>query len=1453
MDTSRKGRLGFLTAAVLLAVGTVVAQASGPECTASTEEASALVPLGDGAGAMQVTPLPHNQKYILHTDSGQTQVLRSPLAADPDKIVYKNTRGTFLYSNGSPGISIADDASTYLLDNCGISRLRVFVNGGVVGGGSEFRAVVDLYTACPQAGGTQIPLSSRTFLNLDNDIAVTHVLEATYDPAQVQIPSTVWVRVRFSAAPGNPLPTKAGWVGGSPPDRGFSVDAFYNGVSLQCNSFFGGSPAFPHGSFNMEIYADEACPSAYVAYYAVNPNAGAFLDINGGQTFADDIQLALPPGGSCEVASYRVGFKATSFSITDFNITTGLRTLGSGAPIGGSEFSRHYELNPPADEPERRFVVNQLIEHRYIVPDNVFINLSAGTRYYVTWTIDRNGIGVVNPSKAQVGTTQNTFWSINPDWQLVQFQGNVPAIMYIVVTCRGEAPTGACCPLQEGGLDRPACTIDQDCPENRYCETVSCTTDADCPQGTCNVNTCTSKACSEAVCFDTVDAITCAEVDGRWVASGLCKNNPFNPPCGTQACCRPGDACDDLTFSQCQAIVDPDSPTVSCTTDADCFPNRTCQPNNLCSPRTAIWNPGAFCDDFDFNCGFFACLYSTNDCYTGIPEVTCNQEEITACTARKCTADFECSSVPYTGHCKTVSGIAGKWCTSSVCGDWACTGNNANPQIFQPGQCEIGFPDDALCADLGPSFFCDSVSRVCTTGQDTGCENVECCNDVCSFSGQDGLFCCTSAWDEVCAGFASDLCGTQSAFDFCYCRRCSISGQVCEVDGNCPLPNETCDISSACGPTEILVSPTTGIGSAVADNSNATTETDDPILCCSKLGAGAQGAGSIWFKFTMPLGLGTSARIHTCNTPGAIQDSVLQLFSVGDMSDAEKACQSLEAIACSDDFPGCGGGLGADICAKNLTPGATYYVMMASKVPTQQTDFELRIEVPCTRNLPTADACETTTSSVPSGADTTAAFSLASSTMECPNEPCVPAMVNDVWLDHTPSCTGNLTVDTCGTPAGQNNPATTLAVYQVLDPFNPCPPDLLLGCNDDAEVSAAAALLRPQSCSLTQTSCNTAADCASVCTNTLTPCTSTANCNACSGDPNRPCLSNTDCKTCLVGGAPCTVNADCGVGGVCVQVNTCTVSGNTCQTQSCLSSCGDASSVTVPVFAGSFLKLRVGGELGGTPSGNVRVRCMPDDCNANGVPDAIDIQINGDCNNNGEPDDCDIANGWADCQPDGIPDRCQIAVGSPAPGGPFFCTENCKTDANDDGVPDECVVTPCSIVSALPAGCAIDAGQPHALDSAAPPQGWSSVEITFDGSCDASTLTTGSFTIATQPGPASAPTITNVSGVGNVATLTFSAPIPTNQWTCVTHSGTDVCFGYLPGDVDGNRTASETDVTALIASLDGTTPRPDYATDINRSGAPTVADITRLIDVLNGGNTYNAWKGQGISIACPAP
>jgi hypothetical protein len=227
--------------------------------------------------------------------------------------------------------------------------------------------------------------------------------------------------------------------------------------------------------------------------------------------------------------------------------------------------------------------------------------------------------------------------------------------------------------------------------------------------------------------------------------------------------------------------------------------------------------------------------------------------------------------------------------------------------------------------------------------------------------------------------------------------------------------------------------------------------------------------------------------------------------------------------------------------------------------------------------------------------------------------------------------------------------------------------------------------------------------------------------------------------------------------------------------------------------------------------------------------DAVaDVAADLDCDDNGIADDQDIAAGTAaDCNANGVPDGCDIAW-------------RALPDADGDGTPDSCLAL---LASAPPAG-AIDARQPHTPAAPDQPQGWDRLELTFSG--PSQDVLAEDFFIESSSGRA--PGITKLTRRGKTVTLQLNRPLPPGAWTTLRHvpSGHELRWGFLPGDVNGDRISAPLDILALIDDLNGTTRRPEHATDVNRSGLGEPQDILRLIDLLNGAGTYEAWLGRSL-------
>lgn len=1140
------------------------------------------------------------------------------------------------------------------------------------------------------------------------------------------------------------------------------------------------------------------------------------------QIYADD-----PPAMPCD--THFVAYAATSPTLPALNcgagqpcaddFTTILAPTGESCILSAYEvgmrgnsgaFTMTLDLRVPFTDfaiPGTEFTFtgkgdNRVELARHVVDPNLDIIIPSSP-LWVKWDADKGTTGLINARFPAAGFSADEFFArfTGPPPFWAPQLANPRAAVYLIIYCKGDTPRGSCCRNQLAGNNQP----------------IQCT--------------------------DNLPITACLR-PARWLKDRTCMENAFEPPCGEHACCTPG-GCQDSTYTECATFQDPSSLGLPCTNNSHC-PGRVCQPDGFCSPRAGVWQIGSFCDPgvpigVPFECAFYQCYFALGDCFDAEEQVDC------------------------------------------------CTQPNTN---CNPSLCPLG-------------TRCQPQFGTCTSRG--GCNNVNCCDEVC---GQDS-FCCSVMWDNACVNRAVSNCELAPGNDIC--------------------ANDT---SLAVGAQDVPLTPfgATWRGFAEANNSFAIAHPGDPFACCNKGGVDVSVAGTLWYKFVMPIVPSpgtqpTTARLHTCATPGSDTaiDPVLAVFSVGDLSSEAAACATLDIIACNDDREDCGSGQQADICVQNLMPGATYYVMLGSSNSAFQGLYALDIEVPCNRALPNNNVCASSEPIQPVS-PVNVTFDLTNATLDCPSEDCVNAMKNDVWYDYVATCLGKTTFETCGLTANDADPETALAVYRVNNLMDTCDVDTgdLVGCNDNALVNPAEHTRRSQTCEFSGLECDTSSSCQFRCSVSGNVCTTKADCHFCGLQLDRPCDTNADCLTCLfadpVTGDPvsCTVpsqtpTAECpGTNNSCrfTSDNSCVKPNDTptfeelCAKEPCLSSCGNAASVTIPVSPGQFFKVRMGGDFGAEVDGFMKVTCTPQDCNNNNQSDLREIQMGTafDCNENEQIDACEIAaQPSRDCNNNGLLDVCEIDRDSLAPGGPFFCIANCKPDCNlngkidscdiaactspstpgckdcnnnmkpdscdiadgtsmdvdMDGVPDNCGGTPCNAITlSVPADCDIESRQPHDLKNASPAQGPTTMQLTLSGQgCTPNTLTAANFTVTVQPAGGPVPTISNVSGAGAVATLTFAAPIPTNKWTCVALAGVtpaqEVCIGFLPADVNGSRVSNTQDTDALRLALNGAPALPLAKTDMNRSGIMTAEDLIAHINLLNGGDTFVPWATQTIAVPCP--
>ncbi len=166
------------------------------------------------------------------------------------------------------------------------------------------------------------------------------------------------------------------------------------------------------------------------------------------------------------------------------------------------------------------------------------------------------------------------------------------------------------------------------------------------------------------------------------------------------------------------------------------------------------------------------------------------------------------------------------------------------------------------------------------------------------------------------------------------------------------------------------------------------------------------------------------------------------------------------------------------------------------------------------------------------------------------------------------------------------------------------------------------------------------------------------------------------------------------------------------------------------------------------------------------------------------------------------------------------------------------------IVGSVPPDGAIDARQPSEPDGTGV-DAWDSLLVRFAGCAEG--VIPDDFTLTRSGGEGLMPTVATVDRTGgDRVRVVLSHNITEGARTTITHapSNTSVTLSSLPADTSADGQSDLADVVALIGALRGDgLPQPIWSTDIDRSGTSAPGDITRLIDLLNGGGAYRRYKG----------
>ncbi len=494
---------------------------------------------------------------------------------------------------------------------------------------------------------------------------------------------------------------------------------------------------------------------------------------------------------------------------------------------------------------------------------------------------------------------------------------------------------------------------------------------------------------------------------------GGCDVAPLSPGSGqgaiqaTLICDGPSTpgACCDMFIKECEGGADDGEP---CSRDADCelpglcnapcreVPQINCPFPQRASLQLPAWVPGGVCDGESdpfadqINvpnkvCGVSACCFKDTD-------------EIEKCrnlVERECDIEGDVSTPR-------------QWQLGRLCGQ----NNQSCPLIAcleREGDCKV------------PHFT-------------PGCNDSTCCSTVCRVDFDD--FCCRVEWDSVCV----DVAANQPAC-------------------NDVPPNDSCEGA--------VTVPTFAVDTVIvgADNAEATFGDTDPPVCChdgfplectgggsngdlcddnlnpcpfGTCGPGAPiGRNTIWYEFVADT---TSVSIDTCLSVSPARDSMLSVFRAGDPETEVTSCQTLGLVGCNDN--GCAGEPGSffdensKLCVRDLVIGDRYYVMLSNKrtdlnFVNPEGKYDLRFRSPCPDERPLSndfcDFAEPVTDTDCVGCDPVIT-DLTDATLQCPSPASIQGMDSDQWFEYTATCTGTVTMSTCGSTFD-----TSLLVYEGCD------------------------------------------------------------------------------------------------------------------------------------------------------------------------------------------------------------------------------------------------------------------------------------------------------------------------------------------------------------------------------------------------------------------------------------
>ncbi len=525
----------------------------------------------------------------------------APVTAGEEKLIYSNTLGNIAVNIATSLVS--DDIATVSGGGCRLTRIEFPVVGKVnaTGIGGPYSVTFGMYSTCPGSVPFNPPGANVLIPGTSGQVSFPddgpRMVSFSLPGAGVVLPSqNVWFGVKFSR-------TNAGVLMGAPADIGFSNDQF-DFPGFPCSGWLGYFPEHPHASFNLRLFGDPMCGDAFAGYKNSRPSAPSYSP-GQGFTLVDDVRPGVP---SCLMTGYEVAVRGVGFFEFD------MRRECEGDVIAGTEMVYASSSNAVQIA---RFPLPSPVP----LPEDVFFatKVNNGTAGIV-FTGVQSGIGSTQDLHFVAQEECVTDYHLDPA---------VHDAVNLTITCAGQPPMGACCDMAfarcVGGPDdgRPCCPASREL--GPFC-------DED-PLGRDYYPSCAAPGNCELGCRE-VPQMNCpwpwpqwtSTAEPGWVEGAACDPDPFPFACGSAACCRPDDVCQNMDLDACYAVEPTESPRA--------------------------WQRGRYCGQPAQTCPIIACLSREGDCMFAHQEAGCSHA---GCCDAVCREDSYCCLVEWDRSCVEVA------------------------------------------------------------------------------------------------------------------------------------------------------------------------------------------------------------------------------------------------------------------------------------------------------------------------------------------------------------------------------------------------------------------------------------------------------------------------------------------------------------------------------------------------------------------------------------------------------------------------------------------------------------------------------------------------------------------------------------------------------------------------------------------------------------------------------